>query len=52
LAVLAARGISVPAEAHARIEVYKDEATLDRWIARAITAPSLEDVFTCPEESA
>jgi len=46
LAVLAARGIEVTAEARARIEACTEEATLDRWIARAVTAPSLEDVFT------
>jgi hypothetical protein len=52
LAVLAARGFSMTAEARARIEACNDETTLDRWIARAITAPSLEDVFTSPETSA
>jgi hypothetical protein len=48
LAVLAARGFSVTAEARARIEVCKDGGTLDRWIARATAAPSIEDVFTAP----
>jgi predicted transposase/invertase (TIGR01784 family) len=52
LAVLAARGFSVTEEARARIEACKDAATLDRWIARATTAPSLEDVFTSPDETA
>ena len=35
LAVLAARGIAVSAEARARIEACTDLGTLDRWIARA-----------------
>jgi hypothetical protein len=51
-AVLAARGLDVTVEASARIEACRDEATLNRWIARATTAPSLEDVFTSPVESA
>jgi hypothetical protein len=51
LAVLAARGISVTAEARARIEACKDEATLDRWIARAAIAASAEDVLASPAES-
>ena len=45
LAVLAARGLPVSAEARARIEACKDEATLDRWIARAATTASAEAVF-------
>jgi flagellar biosynthesis/type III secretory pathway protein FliH len=52
LAVLAARGISVTAEAHARIEACRDGVTLDRWITRAATAASAEDIFASPEESA
>src|SRR5262249_42772381 len=52
LAVLAARGVSVTAEARERIEACKDEATVDRWIARVTTARSLEDVFSSPDESA
>jgi len=45
LAVLEARGISVIGEARTRIEECKDEATLHRWLARATTALSLDDVF-------
>ena len=49
LAVLAARGLSVTAEARAQIEDCEVAATLDRWLARAVTASSLEDVFASPE---
>ena len=52
LAVLAARGISVTPEARARIEACDEEVTLDRWIARAIAASSLEEALTSPAESA
>jgi PD-(D/E)XK nuclease family transposase len=45
LAVLAARGIAVSAEARARIEACTDLATLDRWIARAATAAPDEAVL-------
>jgi hypothetical protein len=45
LAVLAARGISVGHEARARIEACKDAATLDRWIVRAITVASVEQML-------
>jgi predicted transposase/invertase (TIGR01784 family) len=45
LAVLAARGLAVSAEARGRIEACRDAAMLDRWIARAATAPSAEGVF-------
>jgi PD-(D/E)XK nuclease family transposase len=45
LAVLAARGVPVGQEVRARIEACKDAATLDRWIIRAATASSAEDIF-------
>jgi hypothetical protein len=45
LAVLAARGVAVTADARARIEACKDPVTLDRWIARTAHATSVEDVF-------
>lgn len=45
LAVLEARGLAVPVEARARIEACKDLTTLDRWIARAANAASVEEVF-------
>lgn len=44
-AVLSARGVPVTAEARARIESCRDQVMLDRWIARAATAGSIEDVF-------
>ena len=46
LAVLGARGVPVSDEARAHIEVCGDVATLDRWIARAATAPSTGEVFS------
>jgi hypothetical protein len=52
LAILAARRLSVTGEARARIEACEDTATLDRWIARAVAAPSIEDVFISPETAA
>ncbi len=45
LAVLAARGIAVDDGARARIAACLDAATLDRWITRAATASSLDEVF-------
>ena len=45
LAILAARGLSVVEEVRARIDACKEEATLDRWIARATSASSIEQVF-------
>lgn len=51
LAILAARGVSVSNEARARIETCPDGAILNRWIARAATASSLEEVFSLAEGS-
>jgi flagellar biosynthesis/type III secretory pathway protein FliH len=45
LALLAARGVAVTTEARAQIEACKDVAMLDRWILRAATASSAEDLF-------
>jgi len=45
LAILGARGIAVSAEARARIDACQDSATLERWIVRAATAASVEEVF-------
>jgi PD-(D/E)XK nuclease family transposase len=45
LAFLSARGIAVSSEARARIEACTELAILDRWIARAATAASVEDIF-------
>jgi predicted transposase/invertase (TIGR01784 family) len=50
LAVLGARGVPVSDEARARIEECGDVVTLDRWIARAATAPSTEEVFSTASE--
>jgi predicted transposase/invertase (TIGR01784 family) len=46
LAFLAARGVPASDVARARIEACKDAATLDRWIARAATAASAEEVLS------
>jgi len=46
LAVLAARGVAVSDEVRARIEACKDAAVLDRWIVRAATAASAEEIFS------
>lgn len=48
LAVLAARRIPVPDSVRARIETCQDVTILDRWIARAATAGSAEDVLASP----
>jgi hypothetical protein len=45
LAVLAARSIPVTAQARARIEACRDPVTLDRWIARAATATSIDEIL-------
>ena len=50
LAVLAARGLAVSRETRARIEACEDLPTLDRWIARAATVTSAEDVLTPASE--
>jgi predicted transposase/invertase (TIGR01784 family) len=49
---LMARGISVSTEARAHIETCKDVPTLDRWIVRAATASSAEEVIDSPSERA
>ncbi len=45
LAVLAARGIALSAEARARVEACTDLAALDRWIVRAAVGASIEEIF-------
>jgi hypothetical protein len=45
LAVLDARGISVPDDAKERISACKDLDQLDVWIRRAATATSVDDLF-------
>jgi hypothetical protein len=42
---LRARGITVPVEATARIESTADLATLERWLAKAATVSSIEELF-------
>jgi hypothetical protein len=44
LKVLVTRGIAVPERLRARILECSDAATLDRWLIRAVTARSAEDV--------
>jgi len=44
-AVLGARGIAVDDTGRASVLACRDLATLDRWIIRAVTAPTLDAVF-------
>ena len=46
LAVVAARGLPLSHEIRARIEACKDAETLDRWIVRAVTAASAEEILS------
>jgi hypothetical protein len=46
LSVLAERGINVPEEARERITGCDDLEILHRWLLRAVTAPSVTDIFT------
>jgi predicted transposase/invertase (TIGR01784 family) len=52
LALLAARGIPVRDEARAHIEACRDSELLNRWIVRAASAASVEEVFARPAEPA
>jgi hypothetical protein len=45
LAVLAARGLPVTDEARARILACRDLPVLERWVTRAVTAASIDDLF-------
>jgi hypothetical protein len=45
LTVLAARGLNVDEDTRARIRACVDALTLDRWVTRAVTAATLDDVF-------
>jgi hypothetical protein len=45
LTLLGARGFTVPEEVRARVLACADPADLTRWIARAATATTLQDVF-------
>ncbi|HEY5226952.1 MAG TPA: hypothetical protein VIJ19_00355 [Opitutaceae bacterium] len=44
LAVLAARGLHVPADVRTRIAACADLGQLDSWLARAVTAASVAEV--------
>lgn len=45
LVVLEARGVKVPADVRAQILGCKDEALLERWLQRAVTAPDVATVL-------
>jgi hypothetical protein len=45
LAVLKARGVSVPAEVEAKIRATDDDALLDAWLARAAICAAADDLF-------
>ncbi|GAA2503440.1 hypothetical protein GCM10010393_39880 [Streptomyces gobitricini] len=45
LIVLEQRGLGIPEETRDRITSCDDPELLRRWLARAVTAPSVEDVF-------
>ncbi|MER7837327.1 hypothetical protein ABTY98_15800 [Streptomyces sp. NPDC096040] len=46
LAILEVRGIDVPEAVRERITRCGDPEILSRWLRRAVTAPTVEDVFT------
>jgi hypothetical protein len=46
LAVLAARGVRVTEVARAKILACPDQATLDRWLVRAVTAASVDEALS------
>jgi hypothetical protein len=48
VAVLEARAFVLTADARARIDSCRDAAVLQRWISRAVTATSLDEVFAGP----
>ncbi|MFI7297938.1 hypothetical protein [Streptomyces sp. NPDC050121] len=50
--VLEARGLDVPDEIRERITGCDDPNLLRRWLTRAVTAASAEDIFTGPEGEA
>jgi predicted transposase YdaD len=45
LRVLARRGVEVPDEVRQRVMSCTDDATLESWLDRALTAESAEDLF-------
>ena len=52
LAVLRARGISVPDSARERILGQKDPERLERWVERAAVAASVDEVIDEPYQGA
>jgi hypothetical protein len=48
LSVLTARGLEVSPEARARIQACQEAPALERWLARALTAASTEEVLAGP----
>jgi hypothetical protein len=48
LTVLRVRGVAVPDAARERILAQKDPSLLERWLERAILAPSVADVLDDP----
>jgi hypothetical protein len=52
LAVLRARGITVPDAARERILAQKDPERLERWVERAAVAASVADVIDEPSQAA
>ncbi|MFD0538634.1 hypothetical protein ACFQY7_37815 [Actinomadura luteofluorescens] len=46
LLLLKARELDVPADVRGRVEGCTDSEQLERWIRRAVTADSVEDIFT------
>ena len=48
LAVVAARGLPITAAARAQVLACTDVALLDRWIARAVVATSVEEILALP----
>ena len=49
LAILAARGLTPSPEDRQRVETCADPALLSRWITRAATAATMDEVFTDPK---
>ncbi len=45
LTVLRARGLSIDAERQERIRTCGDSELLDRWLQRAVTSPSIDEIF-------
>ena len=45
LTILAARGIAIPEQAHARIAECADPDQLESWATRAATSSTIDDVF-------